>query len=182
MKTTKLMTLGLAVICSFVFATSVMAVDTVKKEAAPAKPAAVKAEKVAVKKEAAKEVKAVKPVAKKQQFTGIVTAVDAQANTFTVEKKNKKAAESKTFIAGKDVKIADIAKDSKVEVSYKKDGEKYEAVKVAPAPAKKETAKDIKAEKAEKKAVVAEKKAVKAEKEAKKAKKAEKAEDKAEQK
>ena len=167
MKTTKLMTLGLAVICSFVFATSVMAQDAAKKDAAPAKPAAVKAEvkaeKAPAKKAVAKEVKAVKPVAKKQQFTGVVTAVDAQANTFTVEKKGKKA-ESMTFTAGKDVKVADIAKDSKVEVSYKKDGDKIEAVKVtAKAVVAKETKKEIKAEKAEKKAVKAEKKAKKAE-------------------
>ncbi len=83
-----------------------------------------------------------KPAAKAKKattmyVTGTVTAVDAAANTLTVEKKVKKETKSYTFTAGSKVKLADIAKDSKVTVAYTKDGDKLTASSVKAVVAKK---------------------------------------------
>ncbi len=136
MKTHKLMTLGLAVICSLAVASAVMAQEPAKK-AEPAKKIEMKA---AVKTEAkapAKTVVKKAAIEKKHEFTGIVASVDAAANTLTVDKKG----ESMTFTAGKNIKLADIKKDSKVNVTYVKDGNKCEALKVVEAKAIKAPAK-----------------------------------------
>jgi hypothetical protein len=139
MKYAKLLTI-IAIICMFAFVT-VYAQNT---PAAPAAPA--KAEKKA-------EMKAEKKAEKKAEpliFKGKVTAVDAVKNTFTVErmvmgkdgkpmmKDGKSVMKSMTFEAGKDVKIADIAKDAKVKVAFKKDGDKVIAESVKPMEEKKE--------------------------------------------
>ena len=70
------------------------------------------------------------------QATGTVTAVDAAANTITIQPKKGSAL---TFTAGSKVKLADIAKDSKVVVTYTKDGDTLTAKSVKPATSKKTT-------------------------------------------
>ena len=136
-KFSKLATLALAGIVSLALTSGVFAEEAKKEAAAPAKATA-------------------KPAAKAKSMwaTGKVTAVDAAASTITIEKKGKKGMESETFTVGKDVKIADIKKDSKVTVTYTKEGDKMEASKVAEVKAtssahKHETKKEEKAEKAE---------------------------------
>ena len=141
MKYVKLFTI-IAVICIFAFV-AVWAEE--QKAAAPA--AAVPTAAPAKATEPAKKAEpAKKPTA--PEFIGKVTAVDAVKNTFTVEKEvvlksGKKKVMSKTFEAGKDVKIADIAKDAKVKIMYKKDGEKLvaESVKAIKEHKKKEEVK-----------------------------------------
>jgi hypothetical protein len=73
------------------------------------------------------------PKVTKSQAVGTVTAVDAAANTITI--KTKKGS-SLTFTAGSKVKLADIAKDSKVTVTFTKDST---ATSVKPYVTKKKT-------------------------------------------
>jgi hypothetical protein len=143
MKYAKLFTI-IAIICMFAFVT-VWAQDT--KAAAPAAPA--KAEKKA-------EMKAEKK-AEPLIFKGKVTAVDAVKNTFTVEgekvtKDGTKKIVTKTFEAGKDIKIADIVKDAKIKVTYKKGGDKLVAEIVKPVKEEKKIEKKAEVKKEEKKA------------------------------
>jgi hypothetical protein len=140
MKYAKLFTI-IAVICMFAFVT-VWAQDT--KAAAPAAAPAKVEKKAEIKAEKKAEKKAEAPM-----FKGKVTAVDAVKNTFTVErgvtgkdgkpamKDGKPVMKSMTFEAGKDIKIADIAKDAKVKVTFKKDGDKVIAESVKPVEEKK---------------------------------------------
>lgn len=130
MKYVKLLTI-IAVICMFAFVT-VWAQE--QKAAAPAAAAPAKAEP-------AKKVEpAQKPLP--PTFAGKVIAVDAVKNTFTVEgvkvmRDGTKKIATRIFEAGKDVKIADITKDAKVKVIYKKDGDKMVAEIVKPIKAEK---------------------------------------------
>jgi hypothetical protein len=159
MKYAKLFTI-IAVICMFAFVT-VYAQNTPAAPAKVEKKAEVKAEKKAEKK------------AEAPMFKGKVTAVDAVKNTFTVEKElkgkdgkpvmkdGKPVMRALTFEAGKDIKIADIAKDAKVKVTYKKDGDKMIAESVKPVKEEKKT----EAKKIEKKEVKKEEKKAEAPKE-----------------
>lgn len=67
--------------------------------------------------------------------TGTVTEVDATANTITIQGKKS----TMTFTAGSKVKVADIAKDSKVTVTYTKSGDKLTASSVKAVTTKKKT-------------------------------------------
>ncbi|MCX8014497.1 MAG: hypothetical protein N2748_00615, partial [candidate division WOR-3 bacterium] len=83
---------------------------------------------VPVAKETTKTAEPTKTVAT-SEVIGKVIAVDAVKNCFTIDvkkvnKKGKTVKVSMTFAAGKDIKIADIVKNEKVMVKYKKEGEK----------------------------------------------------------
>jgi hypothetical protein len=137
----KKLTLVLCVVVAMAFTGMVFAqTATPPVKQTPAQPMVKPAEKPApapAPAKAAPEKPAVKPAAVKKmgakKITGMVVSVDAVANTIVV--KGKKAemtfevgATTKIMIAGKEAKLADLNKDTKVTVAYKMEGKKKLAI------------------------------------------------------